>query len=133
VADDVANSVTLVSDVANGANVAWAYTSQQLLAPDSVLASPDRQSFLAGSSTNGIVAILDASGSNAVVVACDCAPAEFRPLNPTATYQITEPASGLLWVLDGRMSYPRVFFVPIPSDSGQTSGTTSTSGAGGQP
>jgi hypothetical protein len=132
-ADDVANSVTLVSDVVNGANVAWTFASLQLLAPDSVLASPDRQSFLAGSSTNSIVAILDASGSNAVVVACDCAPAELLPLNAAATYQITEPASGLLWVLDGRMSYPRVFFVPIPSDSGDSSDTTGTSGGGGQP
>lgn len=123
-ADDVANSVTLVSDVANGANVAWAFTSQQLLAPDSVQASPDRQSFLAGSSTNSIVAMLDASGSNAVVVACTCAPAEFRPLNAAATYQITEPASGLLWVFDGSMAGPRAFFVPIP-DSGQVSSAAS--------
>src|SRR5579864_6334932 len=114
-ADDVANSVTLVSDVANGANVAWTFGSQQLPAPDSVQASPDRQSFVVASSTNSLVGILDASGSNAVVVACDCAPAELQPLNAPMTYQITVPASGLLWVLDGRMSYPRVFFVPIPS------------------
>jgi len=36
-ADDVASSVTLVSDVANRANVAWTFASQQLPAPD-----PDR-------------------------------------------------------------------------------------------
>jgi len=132
-ADDVANSVTFVSDVANGANIVWAFTSQQLPSPDSVQASPDRQSFLVASSTNSLIGILDAAGSHAVVVACDCVPAELRPLNAALTYQITEPANGLLWVLDGRMSYPRVFFVPIPSDSGQTGGTTSASGGGGQP
>jgi len=132
-ADDVASSVTLVSDVANRANVAWTFASQQLPAPDSVRASPDRQSFLVASSTNSLVGILDATGSNAVVVACDCVPAELRPLSAAMTYQITEPANGLLWVLDGRMSYPKVFFVPIPSDPGQTGGTTSTSGGGGQP
>jgi hypothetical protein len=132
-ADDVANSVTFVSDVANGANIAWAFASQQLTAPDSVQASPDRQSFLVASSTNSLVGILDATGSNAVMVACDCVPAELHPLSPAMTYQITEPANGLLWVLDGSMSYPRVFFVPIPSDPGQPGGTTSASGGGGQP
>ena len=118
-ADDVANSVTLVLDVANGANIAWVFASQQLPAPDSVQASPDRQSFLAGSSSNGMVAILDAGGSNPVLVACGCAPAELRPLNAASTYQLTEPANGLLWALDARSSYPRVFFIPIPSDLGQ--------------
>jgi hypothetical protein len=141
VADDDANSVSLMLDVANGANVAWVFSSQQLLAPDSVQASPDRQSFLAGSSTNSIVAILDAGGSNAVVVACGCAPAELRPLNAASTYQITEPANGLLWILDGQLSYPRVFFVPIPNVTGPTNvrkrrdegGTTRVNKGGGQP
>jgi hypothetical protein len=133
-ADDVANSVTLVSDVANGANVAWAFTSQQLPAPDSVQGSPDRQIFLVASSTNSLVAILDASGSNAVEVACNCVPAEFHPLSEAMTYQITEPAGGLLWVLDGSMmSYPRVFFVPIPSDPGQSGAARNTKARGGRP
>jgi DNA-binding beta-propeller fold protein YncE len=132
-ADDVANSVTLVSDVANGANVAWAFTSQQLPAPDSVQASPDRQIFLVASSTNSLVAILDASGSNAVEVACNCVPAELHPLNEALTYQITEPANGLMWILDGSMSYPRVFFVPIPSDPGQSGAARNTKGRGGRP
>jgi hypothetical protein len=130
-ADDVAGSVTLVGDVAHLANIAWAFRSQQMTAPDSVQASPDRQSFLVGSSTNSMVAILDAGGSNAVVVDCSCSPSELRPLNVASTYQITEPSNGLLWVLDGGGSYPRVFFVPIP-DSGQSGGTTKASG-GSQP
>jgi hypothetical protein len=132
-ADDGASSVVLVSDVANGANISWAFASQQLLAPDSVQASADRQTFLVASSTNSVVGILDASGSNAVVVACNCAPRELKPLSAALTYQITEPASGLFWALDSSVSYPRIFFVPIPSDPGQPGGTTSATGGGGQP
>ncbi len=122
-ADDVSNSVAFLSDVANGASVAWTFESHQFLAPDSVQASPDGQSFLAGSSSHNMVAILGQGGSNTVVIACGCAPAELRPLSAPSTYQITEPANGLLWAVDGQLTDPKLFFVPIPRGSNQTSAT----------
>lgn len=128
-ADDVSNSVTLISDVANAATTAWVFSSEQFQAPDSVQVSPDGQSFLAGSSTSGIIAILNASGSNPVLVACGCAPAEFWQLTAPSVYQITEPANGLLWLLDGQSPNPRVFFVPVPRTS--PSGDADTSSTGG--
>jgi hypothetical protein len=117
IADNLAGSIMMVQNVASGANIAWTFTSQQLPAPDSVRASADGQSVLVGASTSGTVAILDASGANAVIVACGCEPSELHPLNTTSSiYQITEPANGLLWILDANASYPRIAFVPIPGD-----------------
>jgi hypothetical protein len=131
-ADDIGNSVTLVQDAAAGAGVVWMFTGQQLLpAPDSVQASSDRQSFLAGSSRNGLVAILDSNGSNPVVLSCGCAPTEFRPLSTATIYQITEPASGLLWIVNSNITSPGTFFVPIPNGSNPNSSTTTaTDGEG---
>ena len=118
-ADDVANSVSLLSDVANGARAQWTFSAQQFTAPDSVQAAQDGQRFLVASSTQGMLVILDASGSNPAIVMCGCAPAELRPLN-ASMYQITEPIKGLLWGLDAQASDPKVFFVPIPGSSAQT-------------
>ena len=123
-ADDVANSVTLVQDAALGAGVVWMFTDPQLPAPDSVQASSDRQGFLVGSSQNGLVTILDSNGSNPVVLSCGCAPTEFRPLSTAAIYQITEPASGLLWIVNSNTTSPGTFFVPIPNGSKPSSSTT---------
>ena len=122
-ADDVANSVSLLSDVVNGAKLQWTFSNQQFTAPDSVQAAQDGGRFLAGSSKRGLIVILDASGSNPAVVSCGCAPAELRPLN-ASMYQITEPIAGLHWGLDAQAFDPKVFFVPIEGSSAQSRGTS---------
>lgn len=131
--DDLANTVALMQDAGGSANVSWNFTGPPISAPDSVYASPDGKYFFAGSSTNGMVAILDSSGSNPAVVACACAPSELRPLTATSIYQLTEPSGGLLWILDNEATNPRALFVPIPSPSAGAGSSSSTDDRGGRP
>lgn len=118
IADDAANSITMLSDAAGQASPQWTFSDPGLPAPDSVQVSADRKTVLAGSSTNGILAILDATATNPpVFLSCQCAPTELRPFKPASIYQVTEPGNGLLWILDSNPMNPRVLFVPVPSDS----------------
>jgi hypothetical protein len=117
IADDVANSITMVSDAAGQASQQWTFTDAGLPAPDSVQVSADRKTVLAGSSKNGMLAIVDATGVNApMFVKCQCAPMEVRPFKPAGIFQVTEPGNGLLWIFDSNPVNPRVLFVPVPSD-----------------
>jgi len=121
ISDDAANSITMLSDAAGQANRQWTFSNPGLPAPDSVQVSPDRKTVLAGSSTNGVLAILDATGANPpVFLSCQCAPMELRPFKPASIYQVTEPGHGLLWILDSNAANARVLFVPVPNDSAAT-------------
>src|SRR5260370_19940391 len=116
VADDAASAVVMVSDAGGASAPAWMFTDPGLQAPDSVQVAPDNKSLLSGSSHNQVLAMMDASGANAVFVSCVCTPTEVRPLSVAAIYQITEARSGLLWILDSNPLNPRVLFVPVPSE-----------------
>jgi DNA-binding beta-propeller fold protein YncE len=120
IADDAANSIRMFSDAAGATALQWVFSNPGLPAPDSVEVSPDGKIILAGSSQNGLMAVMDSKGANAVFVSCVCIPTEFRPLSVAGVYQISEPKSGLLWILDSSTSSPRVLFVPVPSDSEST-------------
>jgi len=112
VADSVANSITLIRDIAGEASVAWTFSNSGLQEPDAVAASADGSTVLAASSKTGVLARLDASGANPVFVPCKCAPSEFRPLTAPGIYQVTEAESGLLWIFDSNPQNARVLFVP---------------------
>lgn len=117
IADDAANSITVVSDAAGEAVSQPTFSDPGLPAPDSVQISADRKTILAGSSKNGVLAIVDATGTNPpVFIPCQCAPVELRPFKPASIYQVTEPGNGLLWILDSDPANPRVLFVPVPID-----------------
>src|SRR5262249_37956900 len=88
-----------------------------LPSPDSAHVSADGKNILAGSSKGQTLALMDANGANASFVSCSCAPTEVRPLAVSAVYQVTEPDSGLLWILDSNPQNPRVLFVPVPTES----------------
>lgn len=126
IADDAANSITMLMDAAGQSAVQWMFADPELPGPDSVQVTLDRKTIFAGSSANGILAMVDPSGTNPTVfLSCQCAPVELRPFKPAPIYQLTEPANGLLWILDSSPMNPRVLFVPVPSDS-DTSGVGSS-------
>lgn len=118
IADDAANSITMLAGVAGRATVQWNFSDAGLLAPDSIQPAMDRKTILAGSSKNGTLAIFDPTRTVApVFVTCQCAPTEVRPMKAPSIYQVTEPKDGLSWILDANPANPRVLFVPIPTDS----------------
>jgi WD40 repeat protein len=120
IADDAANSIRMFSDAAGATALQWVFSNAGLPAPDAVEVSPDGKTILAGSSQNGLMAVMDSQGANAMFVPCVCTPTELRPLSVPGVYQISEPKSGVLWILDSDPSSPRVLFVPVPSDSNST-------------
>lgn len=114
IADDVANSLQMVQDVAGAAASAWSFTDERLPSPDSVQVSPDNQAIFAASSKTGVIGILGAGGVNPAFVACQCTPTELHALSVAPAYQITEAQNGLFWILNGDRSNPRALFVPVP-------------------
>ena len=115
VADRVANSITLIRDIAGQANIAWTFSNSGLQEPDAVAASADGTTVLAASSKTGVLVRLDARGANPVFVPCKCAPSEMRPLTAPGVYQVTEAENGLLWIFDSNPQNARVLFVPAGS------------------
>lgn len=122
VADETANSVTLIRDAGGQSTVAWTFHDGRLLAPDSVAASADGKAVIAASSTHSTIAILDGGGANPVFISCRCAPKELRPLGPAGVYELTESSDGLVWILDSNPAAPRVLFVPAASDAANAAG-----------
>lgn len=111
IADGAANSVTVLQDVAGSATSQWTFVDDRLPAPSLARASLDGQRIVLGSAENNLVALLDKNGTNPIFVPCACSPDRAGPLS-NLVYQITDPASGLLWILDLSRD-PRLYFVPI--------------------
>lgn len=120
IADDAANSITMLQDAGGQSNTNLVFTDPGLTRPDSVQVSADGKNIVAASSKKNTLAMFDAAGQNAIFVTCQCAPTEVHPMTVAAIYQVTEPGNGLMWILDSNPANPRVLFVPVPSDSPAT-------------
>jgi hypothetical protein len=116
IADEVANSVTDLQDVAGSATSQWIFVDDRLPAPSLARASVDGQRILLGSAENNLVALLDRNGANPVFMPCACSPGRASPLS-NLVYQLTDPGTGLLWIVYLSQD-PQLYFVPIPSMSG---------------
>jgi hypothetical protein len=88
----------------------------RLTAPAAVAATPDGRRILVAIPQHSLVAIIDTNNdaNNAAVttVTCNCAPSELRRWDD-ALFQLTEPATGMVWSLDLSQPDPRIFFVPV--------------------
>jgi len=118
IADDAANSVTALQDIAGSATSQWTFVDDRLPAPRSARATLDGQRIIVSSAENNLAALLDRNGMNPVFVPCACSPNRAGPLS-NLVYQLTDPGSGLLWILDLSKN-PRLYFVPVPPLSGES-------------
>ena len=115
---ETSSSVTALQDVGGTATSQWTFVDDRLPAPSSARASLDGQRILLASVKNNLVVLLDRNGNYPVFVPCSCSPDRTAPLNKFV-YQLTDPGSGLLWILDLSID-PRLYFVPAASLSGDS-------------
>jgi hypothetical protein len=115
---ETSNSVTALQDVGGTATSQWTFADDRLPAPNSARASLDGQRILLASAKNNLVVLLDRNGNNPVFVPCSCSPDRTGPLSKFV-YQLTDPGSGLLWILDLSLD-PRLYFVPVAPLSGDS-------------
>ena len=118
IADENANSITDLQDAGGAATIQWIFVDDRLPAPSVARVSADGQRILVGSTKNGIIALLNLDGSNPVFLPCTCSANQMAPLSGSV-YQLTDPSSGLIWIVDLTQD-PRILFVPIPPVAGDS-------------
>jgi hypothetical protein len=121
ITDGNANSVTALQDAGGAATLQWIFVDDRLPAPSVARVSMDGQRVLVGSvgsAKNGTIALLNRDGSAPLFLACACSPNQMAPLSGSI-YQLTDTASGLLWIMDLTQD-PRLLFVPIPPVTGDS-------------
>jgi hypothetical protein len=118
IADENANSITDLQDAGGAATIQWVFVDDRLPAPSVARVSLDGQRILAGSAKNGLIALLNLDSSNPVFLPCTCSPNQMAPLSGLV-YQITDPSSGLIWIMDLTQD-PRILFVPVPPVAGDS-------------
>jgi len=116
ITDESANSITDLQDAGGTATLQWMFVDDRLPAPSVARVSMDGQRILVGSTRNGTIALLNRDGSNPVFLPCTCSPSQMAPLSGLI-YQLTDTASGLIWIMDLTQD-PRLLFVPIPPRTG---------------
>jgi hypothetical protein len=117
ITDQTSNFVTALQDVGGNAASEWVFADDRLPDPGRAQASLDGERILLVGAKSNLVALLDRKGTHPVFLPCTCSPDRIRPLN-NFVYQLTDPNSGLLWILD--LSHdPQLLFVPIPPASGE--------------
>jgi DNA-binding beta-propeller fold protein YncE len=116
VADDMNDSIHLVHAVDSSAAAAGVAGRQEgILRPVALDASADgRQVFVVNARPASVV-VFDLRNHTAAKYVCHCAPAGLTPLIGRATFVVSQPANGPLWVFDGDAEQPRVVFVPSSS------------------
>jgi hypothetical protein len=118
ITDENANSITALQDAGGAATLQWIFVDDRLPAPSVARVSLDGQRILVGSTKNSTIALLDRDGSNPVFLPCACSPSQLAPLSGLV-YQLTDPSSGLIWIIDLTQD-PRLLFVPIPPLTGDS-------------
>jgi hypothetical protein len=84
-------------------------------APIALAASRDgKRAFAVNEGASDLLAIDIAAGS-LTTVACPCEPRSLAPLAGNAVFRLTDPSSGLVWMLDADRDEPAALFVPRPA------------------
>jgi hypothetical protein len=77
----------------------------------------NRRAFIANADSSDVVSLnLDTGQTSAL--SCECKPQRMSPLGPRSLFQLSDPGSGTLWVLDASANEPRLAFVPPEFRSG---------------
>ncbi len=123
VADDAQNAVYRIADVAGSAAVAQVFgRDANIVGPFAVQPSLDNSKYLV-LAKSGAVVILDVKGGDTVTLKCSCTPTGLHRLNGPGSFQLTETADGIIWMLDWdptNVVDPRFLFIPpAPADSAE--------------
>jgi hypothetical protein len=81
--------------------------------PLAASASADGHFAFVANGTGGSILRFDLSGAAAPIsIPCACNPSELIPLFGNASFQLSDPASGTIFALDGDALMPRTVFIP---------------------
>jgi hypothetical protein len=124
VADSGANVVFLGKQVSTTPSFQpIAVSAQGVTAPRAVAASADgHYAFVANGAANNVLRIDLNSPAPPLPIACNCGATELIPFIGNANFQISDPAAGLIFALNGDAQTPRTVFVPtddVRSSSGE--------------
>lgn len=114
IADVGANVVFLGTRLsANPAFTQIASSAQGVSNPVAAAASADGHfAFVANGSGTAVLRI-DLSGASAPLpIQCSCTPSELIPLFGNAGFQLSDPAAGTIFAIDGDAKTPRALFIP---------------------
>ena len=123
VADSAANTVYLGKQLSSGPSFTTiAAAAQGVLNPRAVAASADGHfAFVANGAGNSLLRVDLTSNAAPLPIACRCSPTELIPLDGNS-FQITDPAAGVIFALNGGGQIPRTVFIPTDKVSAATGG-----------
>jgi hypothetical protein len=114
----LADSATNVVTVATGLSESSSFTqlgssAEGVNKPVAVAGSADGHYVFVANGAGGLVLRLDLSQTSApATIACACTASELLPLAGNATFQLTDPAAGTIYALEGDAKAPRTVFIP---------------------
>lgn len=113
-ADAGANTVVVASQLSSKPAFAQiAGAAQGVLSPRAAAVSADGQFVFVVNGSGGTILRLNLAGSpQPAAIACVCSATELVPLFGNATFQITDPAAGTIFALEGDAKEPRTVFIP---------------------
>jgi hypothetical protein len=124
IADSVANAVYLGKQLSSEPSfTAIAASDQGVSNPRAVAASVDGHfAFVANGAGNTLLRIDLSSNAAPVPIPCRCSPTELIPLVGNAGFQVTDPAAGVIYALNGDGHTPRTVFIPTDKVGTATGG-----------
>jgi hypothetical protein len=116
-ADSAANTITLARQLATSPSFTpLAAAAQGVVSPRAVASSADGHfAFVVNGAGNTLLRIDLTSTAAPLPIACNCSPTELLALNGNASFQITDPAAGTIFALNGDAPTPRTQFIPTDS------------------
>jgi DNA-binding beta-propeller fold protein YncE len=124
IADSPANTVYLGKQLSSAPSfTAIATAAQGVSSPRAVAASADGHfAFVANGVGNTLLRIDLNANAAPLPIACSCSPTELIPLAGNAGFQLTDPAAGVIYALNGDGQTPRTVFIPTDKVSAATGG-----------
>ena len=122
-ADSATNIVTVAAGLSAGSSFTQiASSAEGVSKPLAVAGSGDGHYVFVANGSGGSILRLDLSQTSApAIIACACTASELLPLAGNAIFQLTDPAAGTIYALEGDVKAPRTVFIPTDK-IGATSG-----------
>ena len=124
-ADSAVNTVWLATQLSGSPAVAQlASSSDGVSKPLAASVSADGHFAFVANGSGGTILRFDlSSGSGPMSISCACAPSELIPLFGNAGFQLTDPAAGTIFALEGDSRMPRTLFIPTDKVGAVSGGT----------
>jgi hypothetical protein len=118
IADGALSTVMLVRDPGGQARITQiGGQSEGVSRPVAVAAAPgNRGAIVANAEPAGVVS-LSLEGERPQAVLCNCTVTGLEPLADGATFRLSDPGDGPIWLLDAAGPAPRILFVPNPASA----------------